>query len=308
MPNPGDYFSDPSEKLIAETAWAVAANPSLDSWDPVSFMSFWQHMPQTQTQIVLARAWTTEQRETPNPETDQKDGGVSAMRGAIQRILGSKDVKITPTNVANVEHFYSSALISTVGGLTAGPVLAGASSVFWEMVVGPYALVVVHTYKTDWTKQDALDTVKIIGAKIVRGLINNYDQVTGPDQRGIQFAVALGFGAARATQDVKKIIKDYYEATNTTPPATQKRLTKVTSRKYKVRGGEALSILADWFYQGEMWRWPVLYQRNRSIIGPNYNMIREGTVIEIPLPWDMTEDELTVARIKHKQWNKEGRW
>jgi hypothetical protein len=309
MPNPGDYFADPAEKLIAETAWAVAANPALDQWTPVSYMSFWQHMPQTHNQIVLARAWMTEQRETANPDTDQKDGGIWSMRRAIENIMGAKDVKVTPKNVANVEHFYSSALISTVGGLTAGPVLAGAASVIWELAVGPYALVVVHTYKTDWTKQDALDTVKIIGTKIVNGMVNNYNQVTGPDQRGIQFAVALGLGAAKATQDVKKILKDYYDTTGTGPPLNQIcRFTKVTSRKYKVQGGEALSLLAKWFYNGEMWRWPVIYQRNRDIIGPNYNMIREGAVIEIPLPWEMTDDELNTARTKHKQWNKEGRW
>lgn len=309
MINPGSYFADPSEKLIAETAWAVAAKPGLDAWSPIAYMSMWRGLPQTHNQIVLARAWITERRETPDVETEKKDGGVSSIRAAIEFIMNAKNVRVTPTNIANVEHFFTSALLSTIGGTTAGPVLAGGASVFWEMVVGPYALVVAHSYSADWTKHGALDTVKIIGAKILNGMTNNYNQALGPDMNGIQFATRLGLGAATATQDVKAILEDYYKATGSGPPPQKlPQFSAVTSRKYKVQRRESLSVLAGWFYNGEMWRWPVLYQRNRAVIGPNYNMIREGMVIDMPLPWEMTPDEIATARIKHKQWNKEGRW
>lgn len=308
MPNPRDYFTDPAERLIAETSWAVAGNPSLDAWQPEVIMSFWTQLPQTHNQIVLARAWTTETRETPHPESNRKDGGVYAMRASVARVLGVDNVKVTSTNIANVEHFYSSALITTVVGLTAGPALAAASSVVWELVVGPYALVAVHAWNTDKSKQDALATLKIIGAKIVDGLVNNYSQVTGPDQRGIRFAFALGVGGSSATQSVKQILNDYYNATNSGPPRTLPKFAKATKRKYRVSGGESLSLLAKWFYQGEMWRWPVIYDRNRAVIGGNYNRLREGIDIDIPLPWEMTAQELATARIKHQEWNKEGRW
>ncbi|HQD84635.1 MAG TPA: hypothetical protein PLP74_15015 [Quisquiliibacterium sp.] len=308
MPTPRDYFTDPSEKLIAETAWAIAANPSLDSWSPVAYMSFWKYLPHTHNQIVLARAWITERRETPNRETGRKDGGVSSIRESIEFVLNARDVKVTATHVANVEHFFTSALITAIGGLTAGPVLAGASSVFWEMVVGPYALVVVHTWNTDMTKQGALESARIIGTKIVNGLNNNYRQVTGPDQRGIAFAMHLGLGGPAATRHVKDILKDYYDASNQAPPGRVANLAKVTRRMYKVRGGESLSAIAKWFYQGEMWRWPVLYARNRAVIGDNYNRVREGIEIELPLPWEMSGEELAMARVKHQQWNAAGRW
>ena len=91
-------------------------------------------------------------------------------------------------------------------------------------------------------------------------------------------------------------------------PGKLANLSKVTRRMYKVRGGEALSVIAKWFYQGEMWRWPVLYARNRAVIGNNYNLVREGIEIELPLPWEMSAEELAVARIKHQQWNAAGRW
>jgi nucleoid-associated protein YgaU len=305
MPHPRDYFTDPAEKLIAETAWAVAANPSLDAWTPMGGMSMWTWLPQTHDRIVLARAWTTERRETPDPGTDRKDGGVAAMQVSIATVLNATNVKVTAKNIANVEHFFSSALISTIGGLAAGPALAGASSVFWELSVGPYALVVAHSWKTDWTRQDALSTLKIIGGKVVDGMANNVGQLAGPDQRGIRFASALGLGGSSTVQDVKDILGDYYQATNTKPPP---HLPKVKSRKHKVQGGEALSLIAKWFYQGETWRWPVIYMRNRAVIGNNYNVIQKDMDLELPMPWEMTAAELTTAKVKHREWNREGRW
>ena len=46
----------------------------------------------------------------------------------------------------------------------------------------------------------------------------------------------------------------------------------------------------------------------RAVIGNNYNLVREGIEIELPLPWEMSAEELAVARIKHQQWNAAGRW
>ncbi|WP_342360151.1 hypothetical protein [Terrarubrum flagellatum] len=305
MANPGAYFSDPAEKLIAETAWAVAANPSLDAWTPAFGTAELAILPWAHRQIVLARAWTTEKRETANPDTGNKDGGIAAMLLSIDIVLNVQTVKVTPTNIANVEHFFSSALISTTFGAAAGPVISGASSVFWEFSVGPYAVVAAHAWNADWSKQSALDTLKIIGVRSANGIRNNLNQLAGPDQRGIRFASSL-IVSMSATQKPKDILGDYLKATNAPPRLPD--FTKIKKRTHRVQGGEALSLIAGWFYNGEMWRWPVLYMRNQAKIGGNYNLIRPGLELEIPFPWEMTGPELETAKIKHRQWNREGRW
>ena len=63
------------------------------------------------------------------------------------------------------------------------------------------------------------------------------------------------------------------------PRASLVHLQKPPS--YTVRGGDCLSKLAQQFY-GDMFKWPVLYEANRAVIGSNPDLIKPGQVFVVP--------------------------
>jgi nucleoid-associated protein YgaU len=63
------------------------------------------------------------------------------------------------------------------------------------------------------------------------------------------------------------------EAIRLTPPASPK--------VHIVRSGDWLSKMARTYY-GNMYKWPVIYEANRKVIGRNPNLLRPGQKLIIP--------------------------
>lgn len=54
--------------------------------------------------------------------------------------------------------------------------------------------------------------------------------------------------------------------------------------QYTVKAGDSLSMIAEKF-TGTFERWTELYDLNKSVIGPNPDYLKVGTVLTLPASW-----------------------
>lgn len=258
MPSPGEYFpNNPREAELADRIWVISetlpGNWELHSTNDWFANAWW---PWVAKRIIYARDWVTHYREL-----DEK-GGVNSLNAA----LGGTD--FTAEEIGNVEHFYVSAMISTIGGPVGGPVMATAGNAVWELVVGPIRIA--------WRKK---------GWPGMENLKHNWKQFTGPDLEGINFG-------------------SDYEFWNAVEIATGVKPTPRAKRKpelYFVETGDSLSKISQDRYE-DMSLWPVLYDANKELIGNNPNLIVPKQPLLIPYLFDVPKAQVEAAKQRHAQW------
>jgi nucleoid-associated protein YgaU len=80
--------------------------------------------------------------------------------------------------------------------------------------------------------------------------------------------LAVPVETAAQTLEIRKQV-----AINAIPPPSARLHTVIT--------GDSLSKIARSFY-GDLFKWPIIYEANRTVIGPNPNLIRPGQKLHIP--------------------------
>lgn len=72
-------------------------------------------------------------------------------------------------------------------------------------------------------------------------------------------------------------------------------------KRYTVVSGDSLSLIAGRFW-GDVLLWPILYDANRRVVGPNPNLIKPGQVLTIPDIRIYSRTELNEARSRGRNW------
>ena len=70
---------------------------------------------------------------------------------------------------------------------------------------------------------------------------------------------------------------------------------------HTVAKGESLSLIAG-KYWNDIMLWPLIYDANKTAIGPNYNLIKVGQPLVIPDIKTFTQAELDAARARARNW------
>jgi nucleoid-associated protein YgaU len=72
-------------------------------------------------------------------------------------------------------------------------------------------------------------------------------------------------------------------------------------RLYSVKQGDSLSLIAgrQW---GDVLFWPLLYNANKDLVGPNPNYLRIGLRLTIPDISRFSQAELDQARTRGRHW------
>ncbi len=264
MPTPGSYFDNRREGDLADRIWTISATLpgswKLNESHEIFANAEWPWMSR---RIIYARDWITFQRERDG------QGGVRSVNSA----LGGTD--FTAEEIGNVEHFYVSALLGTLGGPAGGIMLSMAGSAAWEMVVGPVRIA--------WNNRSP--------AVVWKNMKHNWNQLLGPDLNGARFGSLYTI-----VNPIEKALGIPTE-NDPRPPQNNSEILQT----HQVSKGDSLSRIAEKWYQ-EMALWPVIYDENRATIGPDYNKIKPGQVLRIPNRRSLTSKQLEDARKRHRNW------
>ena len=290
MAQPGDYFSDPNEKLLADVVWEVAGNPLLDpQWRPHPVSVGFIVLPHTTERVILARDWITHMREQKDWQTDKNDGGVRAINEFFDDAF-KRQTSFTAEQIGNVEHFYVAALESDVFG-PARP-LAISATATWEFEIGPLRVIYGEA-------MNALTGKGFNPGAIKRNWKNNVQQFLGPDRNGFTFGFSSG-AVPNLDRNIVKFVQDALDNPDDPPLKTNPARFK-GSRRRKTERGHTLSLLAQYYYRDAQ-KWPIIYLENKDKIGTNYNVLPAGIWLDIPFLWQLDQQDLAEAKKIAGNW------
>lgn len=278
MPSPKDYLTNPREADLAERVWRLTPSLSPSGYSMVGIHEFFASIPWTNRRIILARDWITKFREMDG------DGGVRS----VNRELGGTN--FTAGEIGNVEHFYVAAFMGTI--LPNNPIWFGimsSASLFWEAVVGPARIA--------WAKR-GLPANKLMEF-VLRNFSHNMDQFSNADVAGLRFGEFCSLGEA-----VEYLQNEF--GTPTSPPAAPPPTTPSSppaagSPTVTVGPGDSLSLIAGRKYN-DVLLWPVIYDANVAVIGPNPNKTKAGQVLVIPSIAGMTDAQRRDYHTRGRAW------
>lgn len=299
MAEPGDFFADPNEKLLATAVWEIAGKPANDpAWKKMHVVhaAYGFFLPYLTRRVLLARDWITNAREQLDWQTGRDDGGVRFLDEFFQERFRATP-GFTAGQIANVEHFYVSALYSDMTGpaLVALPV---AMTAVWEFGVGPIR---IHLQETAREEKGQPYRSKVV----IENIRNNARQFKGPDRNGFLFGLSSG-AQSELGRDLDKVVTDALAAPAEDPLKTSPMKVTVTHRR-KVARGECLSLIAKAVYK-DPGKWPLIWLRNRALIGSNYNVLKPGTWLDIPMLFAVTGPELAECRRINAAWRPGTVW
>jgi LysM repeat protein len=237
-------------------------------------------LPWTNRRIILARDWITDNRETTN-DLGEFDGGVAA----INKQFGG--TAFTAGEIGNVEHFYVSAVLGML--LPHNPLwlyTVSSASLFWEAVVGPARIAFL---KRGLPAKELMDAV-------LRNLSHNLRQFRNADFAGLRFGEVYDLG---------ETIEALQNRFGTTPPAPPPAAPPATPGgplpTVMVAAGDSLSLIAQRKYN-DVLLWPVIYDANLDVIGPNPNKTKVGQVLVIPSIAGMTAAQRDAYHVRGRAW------
>jgi LysM repeat protein len=74
------------------------------------------------------------------------------------------------------------------------------------------------------------------------------------------------------------------------------------SKQYIVASGDSLSLISGKFYQ-DVLLWPVLYDTNKSTVGPDPNLIKPGMKLTVPDISGMSSSQISQTRERGRNWH-----
>ena len=280
MSDPGSYFDDPNEKLLATTVWEIAGNPSNDpgwtSLHPVH-QAYSFFLPYMTGRVIRARDWITAAREQRDWETDKNDGGVRFINDFFESRF-HRTTDFTATQIANVEHFYVAAMYGDMTGPAVGA--AVAFTAVWEFGVGPLRIHFQEEGRAKSTGEPYRSRV------VIENIKDNARQFKGPDRNGFMFGESSG-AKSQLNQDLDAVVRASLDNPSADPVTLSPSKYTVTRRR-RVQPGESLSIIAKRFYQDPQ-KWPLIWFANKDKIGNNYNVLREGTWLDVPFLYSVSD-------------------
>ena len=285
MPSPRDYLKNPREADLAERVWALTQSLAPSGYSMGSVHALLAKIPWTNRRIILARDWLTDNRET-SDDFGKFDGGVQA----VNRKFGTN---FTAGEIGNVEHFYVAAVMGTL--MPNNPVWFGITSsfsLFWEAVVGPARIAVL---KRELPADELMDVV-------LRNFAHNMRQFSDADVAGLRFGEFCSLG--EAVEYLQNEFGTPPPAPPAVPPGAPTRppsppaagLPTVT-----VGPGDSLSLIAGRKYN-DVLLWPVIYDANIAVIGPNPNKTKAGQVLVIPSIAGMTDAQRRDYHTRGRAW------
>jgi len=286
MAYPSAYLDDPREGELADQVWQKAAGLIGTDWPLAvtheALKNSW--LPWINRQIIYARDWITHYREL------DSIGGVRS----VNIELGGSDY--TAAEIAAVEHFYVSALMSSLGGVAGGMVLHLAGSGLWEMVIGPartsIAWMKKHGVPTSWSQLTERERV------VWRNVQHNWGQLWGPDWRGHLFGSMYTYAQ----------LADRLEGDPEASPAPQQPPAGPGLKTVTVQSGDWLSKIAgrlwgkDYGYSVAVHFWPLLWDANRTTIGGNPNKLRSGMRLVVPEIGRLTPTQIQELKKRSLNW------
>ncbi|MCX5688243.1 MAG: LysM peptidoglycan-binding domain-containing protein [Planctomycetota bacterium] len=282
MRDPQNYFTDPIEQELAAEAWLVGENPSRDM--------FYTMVPphgalesasesQFQKRLVRARNWITCMRDQPLPWGET---GVERVTSYFKTQL-KRDFVASNLQIANVEHFFTSAMITATSGAFYGPVQLGVAG--YEVFLQPIG-------------------VALANLSISRGwnnMINGWKQLAGPDRRGIEFVL---MNSNFAKLDVQQFFSTQPTVVESVPlPPKQKpappSLTPPDG-SVPVNRGDSISAIAGRLY-GSVELWPLIWDMNKATF-PNPNRISPGSTLNYKMLSTYTQAQIADAKRRSPTW------
>jgi hypothetical protein len=298
MSDPGSYFDDPNEKLLATAVWEIAGNPSNDpGWTSLhpanAAYSFF--LPYMTGRVVRARDWITNAREQRDWVTDKDDGGVRFINDFFESRFKRK-TDFTATQIANVEHFYVAAMYGDMTGPAVGA--AVAFTAVWEFGVGPLRIYFQEEGRAKSTGDPYRSRV------VIENIKENARQFKGPDRNGFMFGESSG-AKSQLNQDLDSIVRASLDNPSADPLTLSPAKYTVTRRR-RMQAGESLSIIAKRFYKDPQ-KWPLIWFANQDKIGNNYNVVKEGTWLDIPFLYSVT-DQMDRCKSVAASWKPGFNW
>ena len=292
MSDPASYFDDPNEKLLATTVWEIAGKPSNDpAWTnlhPVH-AAYAFFLPYMTGRVIRARDWITNAREQLDWTTNKNDGGVRFVNDFFEDRFKQK-TNFTATQIANVEHFYVSAMYSDMTGPAVGAPVA--LTAVWEFGVGPFRIHYQEEGRARSTGEPYRSHV------VIENIKENARQFNGPDRGGYMFGLSSG-AKSHLTQDLDAFVKASLNNPSA-DPVTLSPTKYIVSRRRKVLPGECLSIIAKRFYKDPT-KWPLIWFANQQQIGTNYNVLKTGAWLDIPFLSFVT-DQMERCKSVNASW------
>lgn len=264
MTTPKEYFDNAREAELADRVWRLSATLPRN----YELHSTNQWFASAEWPWINRRIIYARDWMTYYREADGNGGTTS-----VNAQLGGTDY--TAAEIGNVEHFYVAAMTGSLGGPVGGVALNVISSVSWELVIGPIRIIAGGTS---------------LGG-LWKNIKHNAGQIAGPDQAGMRFG---SFYSVREL--VEELLKD-------APPSVGDIDVMPPLGTHPVMPNDWLSKIADIWYH-DMYKWPIIYEYNKDVIGNDPNRIRPGQQLEIPDLANYTDVQIAEAVKRGKAWKK----
>lgn len=281
MRDPQSFFTDPIEQELAAEAWKVGGNPDTDpffTWfPPHQFLLHPRNRP-SDNRVITARNWITGMRDQPSPWGDT---GIERVKAYFKQQY-NRDIPVTNTQIANVEHFFTSALHVAMSGTFF--VIPAVGTALYEVILQPIAV--------------ALSSVSL--TRGWNNLKNGWTQLVGPDRQGVAFML---MNSGFASIDIQQFLSVEPEITDQVPvPPREKPApsSQRTGKSIQVKPGQYLSLIAKDLYQSAE-LWPHLWDMNKVQV-PNPNRITPGMTLQYKELKEYTPAQIADAKRRSPTW------
>ncbi len=286
MKDPQSYFTDPIEQELAAEAWKVGGNTNTDpffTWYPphqiLLSVNLSSGIPAPfHKRVVTARNWITAMRDQPLPWGDT---GIERVKTYFKQQY-SRDIAVTNTQIANVEHFFTCALFTVMSGVF--HIIPTALTIYYEVYLQPIGVALVNTSLiSGWNN-----------------LKNGWRQLVGPDRQGVVFVLTNDLMSEFDIQQFLRVepeILDQVPVPRRDKPATP---SPRTGKSIQVQPGQYLSLIAKDLYQS-VELWPLLWDMNKAQV-PNPNRITPGMTLQYKELNEYTMAQIADAKRRSPTW------
>jgi hypothetical protein len=282
MRDPQSFFTDPIERELAAETWKVGGNPNTDrffEWYlPHEILAYAVESP-FQKQVITARNWITGMRDQSEP---WGSNGIERVKSYFKSMY-NRDIPVYNYHIANVEHFFTSALFVAISGMF--HVVPEAGIIYYEVFLQPNLVAIGNM-----SLSKGLDNLK-----------NNWKQLTGPDRQGVVFML---MNSNFSLIDIQHFL-------NVEPvivPPSSKPVGKTplppptinSNNTVQVKPGQCISSIANDIYKSRE-LWVLLWDLNKVQV-PNPNRVKPGMVLKWKPINEFTPAQIADAKRRAPTW------